>query len=255
MNRVHCIRETSSRASGGAARVFPATRWSLVARACAQPDRAAVEALNELLQMYCPVLKKHLVRDMNFTPHSAEDFIQNFVARKVLEKNALAAADATRGRFRVFLLKTFRNFIISEIRQGRAKKRAALHDGAVSLDEASEIVASTQFHHTLDVEWARQIMAAAIERMRKECAGKKRPDLWDVFSCRVLEPALGQAPAASYEMVVQRFGLQSPTQASNLLITAKRMFRRALEETVRDTVADEADVGAEIRELKAILAG
>lgn len=236
--------------------VFPATRWSLVERACARPDRAATEALNELLRVYCPVLKKHLVRGMRFTPHSADDFVQNFVAQKIMGKNALASASVARGRFRVFLLKTFNNFVISELRRGLARKRAALQDEAISLDETPDLAAAgARFQHALDLEWARQTMAVAIGRMKKECADKGRGDLWEVFSCRVLEPALEHAPLPSYETLVRRFGFQSPSQASNLLITAKRMFRRALAETVRDTVADESQVEEEIRELKAILSG
>jgi RNA polymerase sigma-70 factor (ECF subfamily) len=235
--------------------VFPNTQWSLVARACAVPDQAASHALNELLRMYCPVLKKHLVRDMNFTPHSADDIVQDFVAQKILEKNALASADADKGRFRVFLLKTFNNFVVSEIRKGRARKRSPHNEHAHSLDETPDLaVTHPPLHQTLDLEWARQIMALAIERMKQECAGKARADLWDIFSCRVLAPALEQAPLPSYEELVHRFGFQSPTQASNLLITAKRMFRRALADTVRDTVADESQVEEEIRDLKAILA-
>lgn len=234
---------------------FPHTRWSLVARANAVPDRAASQALDELLRMYCPVLKKHLVRDMNFTTHGADDLVQEFVARKILAKNALASADAARGRFRAFLLKSFTNFAVSEIRKGRARKRAPHNDQALSLDETPDVaVADEPFHHALDLEWARQILAMAVDRMRKECKAKKRADLWDVFSCRVLEPTLNHAPLPSYEHLVERFGFESPSQASNLLITAKRMFRRALADTVRDTVADESQVEAEIQELKAILA-
>lgn len=234
--------------------VFPHTRWSLVARACLPPDQVASRALDELLRVYCPVLKKHLVRDMNFTSHRADDLVQEFVARKILAKNALASADAERGRFRVFLLKTFENFVVSEIRKNRARKRAPHNEQALNLDDLPDLaVADAPFHHALDLEWARQIMALAIDRMKKECAGKGRSDLWEVFSCRVLEPTLNQAPVPSYEALVQRFGFASPTQASNLLITAKRMFRRALEETVRDTVADESQVEEEIRDLKAIL--
>jgi len=205
--------------------------------------------------MYCPVLKKHLVRDMNFTPHSADDLVQDFIAQKILEKNALASADSTKGRFRVFLLKTFTNFVVSEIRKGRARKRSPHSGQALSLDEVPDLaVASAPLHQALDLEWARQIMAMAIEHMKNECAAKGRDDLWEIFSCRVLEPTLEQAPLPSYESLVRRFGFQSPTQASNLLITAKRMFRRALEDTVRATVADEAQVDEEIRDLKAILA-
>lgn len=236
--------------------VFPHTRWSLVARACVPPDQTSCDALDELLRMYCPVLKKHLVRDMNFTPHAADDLVQDFVARKIMANNALASADAARGHFRVFLLKTFQNFVVSEIRKGRARKRAPHNEQAVSLDDVPDLaVSGAPFHQALDLEWARQIMALAIERMRKECDEKGRNDLWEVFTCRVLEPALEQTPLPSYESLVQRFGFESPTQASNLLITAKRMFRRALVDTVRDTVADESQVEEEIRDLKAILAG
>ena len=236
--------------------VFPLTRWSLVARAGTAADQAAAQALDELLRMYCPVLKKHLVRTMNFTPHSADDFVQNFVAEKIMGKNALASADETRGRFRVFLIKTFNNFVISELRRGRARKRAPQNEQALSLDEAPELAgAGPPLPQALDQEWARQIMAVALDRMKKECAAKARPELWEIFSCRVLGPALEQAPLPSYDALVRRFGFQSPSQASNLLLTAKRMFRRALEDAVRDTVADESQVEEEIRDLKAILAG
>jgi len=206
--------------------------------------------------MYCPVLRGHLIRQMGFAPDDADDCVQSFVAQKVLGKNALSRADAARGRFRVFLLRAFRNFAIGEIRRRRARGRAAMHEGALRLDEVPEIAAvGGRLGHALDVEWARRIMALAIERMGRECAEKGRSDLWEIFSCRVLEPALAHAPIPPYESLVRRFGFQSPSQASNLLITAKRMFRRALAATVRDTVGDEVQVEEEIRELKAILAG
>jgi hypothetical protein len=245
-------RETDCRADSH----FPPTRWSLVARACEPLEQAAAGALDELLRLYCPILKKHLVHTMRFTHHRADDLVQNFVAQKVLEKNALASADRARGRFRIFLLKTFQNFVISELRRDHARKRAPLNDQAVSLDEVPDLAAAqASFHQALDLDWARQIMATAVERLRNECADKKRSDLWEVFSCRVLEPALEHAPVPSYDELVRRFGFQSPSQASNLLITAKRMFHRALADTVRDTVADESQVEEEIRDLKAILAG
>ena len=246
----------ASHGSSSARGDIPHTRWSLVARANAGSEHAASKALDELLRMYCPVLKKHLVRDMNFTRHRAEDLVQEFVARKILANNALANADAARGRFRAFLLKSFTNFAVSEIRKDRAHKRAPHNDQELSLDDSPDLAVSDEpFHHALDLEWARQILAMAVERMRKECKAKNRGDLWEVFTCRVLDPTLRQAPVPSYEQLVQRFGFESPSQASNLLITAKRMFRRALTDTVRDTVADDSQVEAEIQELKAILSG
>jgi RNA polymerase sigma-70 factor (ECF subfamily) len=193
---------------------------------------------------------------MSFSPHDADDLLQEFLARKVVQKRVLDGADAAKGRFRVFLMTVFKNFAVSEIRRFKAKKRGPLNDRPLGLDEApAAAVSAADAHRSFDLDWARQTVALAIDRMRGECDAKGRRDLWEVFACRVLEPLLDEAPIPSYEALVRRFGFQSPTQASNLLITAKRMFRRALEEVVRDTVADASKLEDEIRELKAILAG
>lgn len=232
------------------------TRWSLVARAGAPAECAASSALNELLEVYRPLLKKHLVCNMNFTPHSADDCVQNFVAQKIMGGNVLAGVRGTKGRFRVYLLKVFSNFTISEIRKQKARKRAPLNEEAVRLDDSSVgEMADQHVQRAFDQEWAKQIVALAVDRMRRECDEKGRHDLWDIFLCRVLDPALDQVAPPSYDTLIKRFGIQSPSQASNLLITAKRMFRRSLEAVVRETVVTESQVEDEIRELKAILAG
>ena len=44
-------------------------------------------------------------------------------------------------------------------------------------------------------------------------------------------------------------GLCSPSQAANLYTTAKETFKRALRDTIRDTLAESVDPDAEIRDL------
>ena len=233
---------------------FPVTRWSLVARSCASSDSASIRALNELLRVYCPVLTKHLERDMKFSRHRAEDMVQDFVASKIMDKKVLAGVSAGKGRFRDYLLVVFDNFAIGEIRRHRAKKRGPHNDRVLSLDEAPDLAMTDDRSHRLfDLDWARQTLVLAVERMKAECDAKGRRDLWEVFSCRVLDPALDRTPAPSYEALVERFGFRSPSQASNCLVTAKRMFRRALVEVVRDTVASEDRVEEELANLRAIL--
>jgi hypothetical protein len=56
-----------------------------------------------------------------------------------------------------------------------------------------------------------------------------------------------------YDKLVGRLGLASPSQAANLLITAKRMFNRHLRAVVMETVADPAQAEDEIEELKKCL--
>jgi transcriptional regulator with XRE-family HTH domain len=75
-----------------------------------------------------------------------------------------------------------------------------------------------------------------------------------VFEGRVLAEALQERPLA-YEALAERYGLRSPAQAANLLVTAKRMYARLMRSAVGEYERDEAEVDEEIRDLRRILAG
>ena len=80
-----------------------------------------------------------------------------------------------------------------------------------------------------------------------------RADVWGVFQCRLLDPSLQGTAPVDYEELVARFGLQSPSQASNVLVTAKRTFARALRSVVGEYALGDDEIDAEIRELREIL--
>ena len=124
----------------------------------------------------------------------------------------------------------------------------------LSLEDLHSLPATDASQEELyNLEWARHTLAEARARMRRECETKGRLDLWEIFDGRIVQPLLGAGNALPYEILVARYGFQSPMQAANALITAKRMFRRLLAEVVRDTVETDAQVEEEIRELKRIL--
>ena len=102
--------------------------------------------------------------------------------------------------------------------------------------------------------WARSVISEALRQMQAECESSGRTDLWGVFQCRVVGPILEGAPPVDYRELVERFGFQSPTQASNALTTAKRMYARALRSAVGEYARDEHEIESEIEELKGILA-
>jgi hypothetical protein len=164
-------------------------------------------------------------------------------------------ASSAKGRFRSFILKVFSNFIIGQLRREQAQKRRPGSPDAARLNDLPELASDAATpDETFDALWARQVIERTISRMREECLDKNRPMLWGVFEARTLDPLLNQTEPMPYDKLVARFGLRSPSEASNLLITAKRMFARALHEIVRETVSDDQDVEPEIRELKRILA-
>jgi hypothetical protein len=107
----------------------------------------------------------------------------------------------------------------------------------------------------MDVAWGREVLAQATARMESECAASKREDIWGVFQARVLDPIMGNVPEVSYEDLVARFRLASPAQASNILVTGKRMFLRHLREVIGEYAEDEKVVEEEIEDLRRILSG
>ena len=142
-------------------------------------------------------------------------------------------ADPGRGRFRAFLIKSLSGRVADQFRHERRAGRSPAKR-PVSLDTVADPVdESTDPRLLFDIEWARQVLGDALEQMKVQCIDSGRQDLWVVFDARVVGPTLGQTPAVPYAELVARHGLGSPEQASNLLMTAKRLFRRCLRAVVR----------------------
>jgi hypothetical protein len=99
------------------------------------------------------------------------------------------------------------------------------------------------------------VLQQTLQRMREECAAEGRQDVWEVFQHRLLGPCLlGTAPL-EYDALVQRLGFESPSQASNVLITAKRLFGRGPRAVIAEYTSDDEAIESEIGDLRTILAG
>jgi hypothetical protein len=105
-----------------------------------------------------------------------------------------------------------------------------------------------------DVAWARGVIAESLRRMRCQCEMSGRSDLWGLFELRLADPILNGSEPVGYEQLVERFRLGSPAQASNLLITSKRMYARVLRAVVAEYAGNAEEIESELQELKAILA-
>jgi DNA-directed RNA polymerase specialized sigma24 family protein len=235
---------------------FPLTRWSLVGRAAgAGGDMRVRAAVNELVVRYLPALRAHLVLTRRLSPDDADDLLQNFMASKVLEQNLFSRADEAQGKFRTFLLAALGNYLIDHVRAAQAKKRSVGKDAMQIDEQRSEVIDPRvdQPSAAFDAAWARQVLDRATHLMRQQCEAEGRADVWGVFQSRVLLPALEGAEPAAYDELVKQFELASPDQASNVLVTGKRMFARCLRDAVAEYVDDD-EIEQELRELKALIA-
>ncbi|CAN5553496.1 hypothetical protein BH09PLA1_BH09PLA1_18250 [soil metagenome] len=224
---------------------FRTTRWSLVARAGGPSVTQRGPALSELLRCYLPAMRSHLVRRQRISPERAEDLLQGFIVRKILEYDLIARADQARGKFRTLLLTSLDNFVRNEL--GRPVRDAG---GQVpdELPDDSELPGAD-----FDVPWAQALLGQAIQRMQAQGANEGRADGWGVFDARILGPTLRDEPTLEYSQLVARFRFKSPAQASNVLITGKRMFERILRSLVAE-YAEESEIDEEINDLRNVLA-
>ncbi len=233
---------------------FPATRWSLIDRIRLESDDGAQSSLGELLTRYLPALRNYLMKRRRVAQEQAEDWVQGFIADRVLEKRLVEQADQSRGRFRSLLLTALDHYVVSQIRHDMRARRQGSHN-VVSLDEnaANDHASAGETVDVFDREWAQAVLAQTLESMKAECARRSMEDVWGLFDCRIAGPMLRGEQAPSYEQVINRFGFESPAKASNALVTAKRMFTRRLRQTVAGYVDRDEEIEREIADLQRAL--
>jgi RNA polymerase sigma-70 factor (ECF subfamily) len=100
---------------------FATTHWSLVLAAGKRALPESSKALAALCQAYWPPVYAFVRRQVTDL-HEAQDLTQAFFTQ-LLEKNVLAVAQPSRGRFRSFLLTSVRNFLLNEWDKRKAQKR------------------------------------------------------------------------------------------------------------------------------------
>ena len=237
----------------GRPRRFPTTSWSLVALAADEGPEAQREALEKLLVRYLPAMRAHLIFGKRMAPDAAADLLQDFVTTKVLERDLIAQADRQLGKFRTFLLVSLDRYWLNQLRDRGAQKRKvdmaeALGDHA---DRLATVDAEADAFHSA---WARDLLKQSLDQMRAECESSGRDEVWGVFECRVLEPALHGTEPIGYDALVERFGFRSPSQASNTLATAKRMFARFLRSAVSQYAGSDEEIDEELDDLRKVLA-
>jgi DNA-directed RNA polymerase specialized sigma24 family protein len=236
-------------AEPSAGSIFPRTDWAELTRAAdAEPA-----PLDRLIRLYWQPLKIFLVATFPSLSGQADELLQDFAGDKMLREGWLKKADQTRGRFRDFLKISLRNFILDYLSKTEVK------NPPVSLEELEqEIPESAASAEEFDLAWTHAVLSEALRRMEADCRkpGKDQPRrtcIWEMFRIRLLEPLFHDAPQMPYDQLVQRFGLKSPLDASNTLLSGKRIFKALLDEVIRDYAGRDAATDIEIDALKDFL--
>jgi hypothetical protein len=113
---------------------FATTHWSVVA-ACTDDSETADAALSRLFRDYWPPLYT-FARRRGYSPADAQDLVQGFFAY-LLQNKAYAYTDRRKGKFRSFLLASFKNYMTDAWERARAFKRGGNNE-LVLLDDEIE---------------------------------------------------------------------------------------------------------------------
>jgi hypothetical protein len=234
---------------------LPSTHWEEVQAAANLSREEGRQAMERLLVRYRPPLLVHLSGKFSFDSDRAADVFQDFLHEKLVARQILKSADRKRGRFRTFLLNALDNYVVSRLRQGKSPKRKPAGE-LLPLEAVAESALPShvdRHDHRTEVVWGQAVIAGALLNMLHELKERKRDDIWAVFEGRVLRPLLDDRPALDYDELARHYGYKSPAAAFNVLVTAKRMFKRHLRAVIAEYAKDDRRLEDELSYLRRVL--
>jgi len=233
---------------------FATTQWSVVLAAGEMGRHESRMALAQLCETYWYPVYAYVRRRVD-NVHEAQDLTQAFFCH-LLEKQAIARADRSRGRFRSFLVTALKNFLNNEWQKARAEKRGG-GKPELSLDfDSGESRYQIEPSHELTPErlyerrWVLTLLDQVLERLRIELVEAGKAEHFEHFKGALT----GEATAADYERAAEAIGI-TPAAAKQAAYRMRKRYRQFFREEVARTVANEADVDDEIGRLLATLGG
>ncbi len=227
----------------------------MVLRAGEGSESQVRSALESLCRQYWYPLYT-FVRRQGRAHHEAEDCTQEFLAR-LLASDGVERARPERGRFRTFLLTSLRNFLVNEWQRGQAAKRGGGQAPLpLEFDTAAERFAREPAdpgltpEQAFDRNWALGMIERAVAALRTEYGKSGRGALFAALGPLVWSDTSQETHAE----LAEQLGMNA-----HAFTVALQRLRRRLGERLRidvaQTVADEAEVDAELRYLIAALGG
>jgi RNA polymerase sigma-70 factor (ECF subfamily) len=233
-------------------RVFATTRWSMVISAGRQSSPESNRALAALCETYWYPLYAY-VRRRVVDVNEARDLTQAFFC-ELLEKNYVESADPERGKFRAWLITTFKHFLSKEWDKAKAQKRGgglapipldfAAADSNLSIEPSSGLTPE-QFY---DQQWAITLLGEIMDRLQAEFEQDGKGRQFDVLKGHLI----GDHEGTSYADAAAALAMNEAA-VRKAVSRMRRRYRELLREEIVQTVSSQEEVDDEIRNLFATL--
>lgn len=242
--------------ASGDANQFRTTHWSVVLLSAQTQVPGSRTALADLCQLYWYPLYA-FVRRRGYSVEDAQDLTQGFFV-SLLERKSLRQVRPEKGKFRSFLLASFKNYLSNAFDHDNRIKRGGQIE-FVALDfEGGEVRYredpgdSLTAEKLFDARWAMTLLDHAIGRLRKEYASQGKTAAVDALQ-PFLDPASCES-LPSYEEVAEKLEI-SLGAVKTLIHRLRRRYSELLREEVARTLTDPQAVQEEIHALcEALLA-
>ena len=205
-------------------------------------------ALAELCRLYWYPLYV-FARRHGHSPEDAEDLTQGFFLH-LLEHRAISRVDRLKGKFRSFLLASFRNYSSIEVRRAQCLKRGGRCE-FVNLDLQGaesryllEPVDSLTPEKIFDAQWAMTLLDRAMTLLSQEYAIEDKTPTFEMLKA-FLDFS---KPPPPYEQAAEALQVSVPS-VKTLVHRLRRRFAAILREEVARTVSDPVEVDGEIHAL------
>lgn len=227
---------------------FATTRWSIVQAAGDASTQTARVALEELCETYWPPVYAFL-RRRGLSATDAEDMTQAFFVH-LLDSEFVKTADADRGRFRSFLLKSVSHFVSDADRSEKAQKRGGniklrpLDFSTGEQQYLAEPVDSGTPEQLFERRWAMTLLAGTLTQIREEYGRRNQMLLFDSLEAHINQDT-SRVPYADLAVTLNMTE-DAIKQAARRL---KLRYREVLRTEIANTVGSADDVDDELRQL------
>ena len=243
---------------GGTNQRFLTTHWSEIFSARTSDDSRRGIIIESLLKKYWKPVYCY-VRRKGYKNEPAKDLTQGFFAEIVLNSNLLERANKAKGRFRTLLLSALECYLTDAYRKENAQKRSPKgrmmnldNDDMPDIPDSSSKMDPNQVFHYV---WATEILDKVLRAVKKECYATNKKIHWRLFRIKIINPIMDNLPSPPMKELCRQYNIENEAKASNMIITVKRCFKRAMMNHFRSFVQSDQEIEEEFNELFRIISG
>jgi len=207
------------------------------------------------LAYYDPILR--VLKLLRVPEGEVDDLAHSFLL-KVVEKKFLEsyrtfqekeARDGRRPRFRTYLYRSLQN----HVRDFYRKRSSDARNRRVEAGVAQEIVAEPEAILDPDAIFALDVLHQALHALRRHCERTGKAHFWVLFEETLLANEFRGRRGKTRRELLEAFPDLDSQRLDNGLTTAKRAFRRFVEDVIPRGLRDEASPGDRFDEWMAVL--